>query len=207
MSAGGGYPGREKAEELLNWAGTLNPGPWIRHCQTAARAAETIARAAGMEPDKAYALGLLHDIGRYEGVRAMHHVIAGYRLMMDRGYGAAARVCMTHSFPVQDIDMFSGKQDCTEEERAFIEDFLARARYDDYDRLIQLCDAISLPSGVALMEVRLMDVAMRHGTGPRTPEKWRAFLDLKACFDRACGGNVYGLFRREIVEGLFQDQG
>ena len=57
------------------------------------------------------------------------------------------------------------------------------------------------------MEVRLMDVAMRHGTGPRTPEKWRAFLDLKACFDRACGGNVYGLFRREIVEGLFQDQG
>lgn len=56
---------RKQAEELLVEAEKCNPGPWGDHSRVAAHCAERIARACGdMDPDKAYILGLLHDIGR-----------------------------------------------------------------------------------------------------------------------------------------------
>lgn len=49
---------------------SCNPGPWGRHCLTAAYCAEKIAGACGnMDTEKVYILGLLHDIGRKFGVR------------------------------------------------------------------------------------------------------------------------------------------
>ncbi len=92
---------REQAEALLLWAEEKNPGPWGNHSRAAGRAAETIARAAGdpaLDPDRAYVSGLLHDIGRYEGVTHLRHVYAGYALLMDKGEPELARVCLTHSF-------------------------------------------------------------------------------------------------------------
>lgn len=74
------YPSRAEAEGLVKWASDLNPGQWVQHCETAATAAERIAVACKMDADKAYVCGLLHDIGRFEGVRALHHAIAGYTL-------------------------------------------------------------------------------------------------------------------------------
>lgn len=74
--------------------------------------------------------------------------------------------------------------DCTGEQLAFLQDFLSRNPYDDYDRLIQLCDAISLPDGACIVEKRLVDVALRHGVTELSIEKWKAFLQLKKQFDR-----------------------
>ena len=45
-------------------------------------------------------------------------------------------------------------------ERQFVQEFLAGSTYTSYDRLIQLCDALALPSGFCLVEKRLMDVAL-----------------------------------------------
>ncbi len=42
-------------------------------------------------------------------------------------------------------------------------DFLAKTEYDDYDRLLQLSDALALPDGLCLIEKRLVDGALRHG--------------------------------------------
>ena len=111
-------PSRKTAEELLLWAEPKNPGPWVAHSRTVARAAEVIARACGLDADIAYALGLLHDIGRYEGARDLHHIMAGYALLMEKGYSAAARICLTHSFPCQDFHEYSGQYtDCSEAEQ------------------------------------------------------------------------------------------
>ena len=58
---------------------TFNPGPWGKHCLTVAHCAEKIASACGdMDVEKAYILGLLHDIGRKFGVRHLGHVYDGY---------------------------------------------------------------------------------------------------------------------------------
>ena len=77
---------RINAMALLEWGVSLNPGPWREHSLGVARAAEYIARECGdMGPDKAWVMGALHDIGRFEGPRGLHHTIAGYRLLMERG--------------------------------------------------------------------------------------------------------------------------
>lgn len=193
------------AEELLRWAEQLNPGPWTAHSRAAARAARTIAAACGMDADRCYALGLLHDIGRYEGVRALHHVLAGHDLMMQKGYGKAALVCLTHSFPLKDLDYYLGANDCTEEETQRIIQLLSAAPYDDEIRLIQLCDGLSLPEGVTVMEQRLVEVAMRYGTAEGLSEKWRTFLSLKQAFERRLGHSIYALFAEEISARLGLD--
>ena len=64
------YPSRKEALTLLQDAERRNPSPWAGHSRVAASCAERIAaRCPGMDADKAYVLGLLHDIGRRAGVR------------------------------------------------------------------------------------------------------------------------------------------
>ena len=51
-----------------------------------------------MNPDAAYVMGLLHDIGRREGIMDMRHIYAGYLFMSSLGYDDSARICLTHCF-------------------------------------------------------------------------------------------------------------
>ena len=58
-------PSKDRAEEELRIAGELNPGPWTKHSINVGIAACNIsAKIATMDSEKAYILGLLHDIGR-----------------------------------------------------------------------------------------------------------------------------------------------
>ena len=58
-------PARQEAERLLREAESCNPGPWGNHSRVAAHCAEKIAEACkDMDSEKAYILGLLHDIGK-----------------------------------------------------------------------------------------------------------------------------------------------
>ena len=185
---------RIEATALLDWAHAQNPGPWRAHSLHVARAAGAIAEKCGMDGERACVLGALHDVGRYEGVRGLHHAVAGYALRMEKGDPGAARVCVTHSFPDGCLEHFNGRRDVSPEEEVFLRRFLAENVPDDFDRLIQLCDAICTAQGVCLMEKRLVDVALRHGLEPGLDEKWRAFLNLRRDFERRMGASVYSLF-------------
>src|SRR5512140_384944 len=148
-------PMRDEANRLLAEAESSNPGPWAQHSRYVAQAAELIAARAGLPqlaPETAFAMGLLHDIGRRAGVSDLRHTLDGYRYLLGLGYADAARICLTHSFPIQDARSGSGVWDCSEDEYQFVEDFLAGAEYSEYDRLLQLCDALALPGGFCLIE-------------------------------------------------------
>ena len=183
------YPDRKKAEELLKEAETLNPGPWGNHSRTVARCAERIAARTGMDPDKAYVLGLLHDIGRQFGKRHLGHASDGYAYMMSLGFDDAARICLTHSFNGHTIEGYIGNHDTTDAETELITRELRRAQFDDYDRLIQLCDSISGAEGVMDIIDRMSDVKRRYGG--YDPEKWDANLALKDYFERKMGCDLY----------------
>ena len=74
------YPDRETAEKELTLAGGLNPGPWINHSRNVAKACSIIAeRCPSLDAEKAYILGLLHDIGRRVGIVQERHMLAGYQ--------------------------------------------------------------------------------------------------------------------------------
>jgi HD superfamily phosphohydrolase YqeK len=198
-------PSRKDAEAILYWGQEQNPGPWTEHSRVVARVAETIAAHCHLNPDDAYVLGLLHDIGRFEGPGDMHHIVAGYHLLMGKSYPRAARICLTHSFPYQDIGAYSGKTfDCTQEELLLVRETLSHAKYDSYDSLIQLGDALGLPQGVCLLDVRLMDVARRHGFNDFTLKKWDAIFALKKHFDELCECNIYDFFYDEIRDVSFR---
>jgi len=197
-------PTKEYADQLLAWAHECNPGPWAEHSRVVARAAEAIAERCRLDTHRAYVSGLLHDIGRYEGVRDMHHVYAGYELLKSKGYDGIACVCMSHSFPCQDIGELFGVNDCSPEETDFIMSFLSNAAYSEYDKLIQLCDAMCAAEGVCLIEVRLMDVIRRYGTDGLTLNKIDSKFELKAHFDNLCGMNIYDLFYDEIRDVSFR---
>ena len=189
------YPDREEAEKLLLEAGKCNPGPWVKHSRTAAHCAEQIARYAGLDADKAYVLGLLHDIGRKFGVSYLKHVSDGYSYMMSLGYADAARICLTHSFNDRRLESYVGNFDTSEEETRLIREKLRDAAFDDYDRLIQLCDAISGAEGVMDIIDRMSDVKRRYGE--YDPDKWQTNLSLKAYFEEKMGKDLYDAVEKD----------
>ena len=171
-------PTREEALKLIRDGLLFNPWPWGKHCLTAAHCAEKIASACGdMDVEKAYILGLLHDIGRKFGVRHLGHVYDGYVYMKSVGYDEVAKICLTHSFNNHTIDEYIGKFDVTDEELTIIKTELAKTIYDEYDRLIQLCDCLLVVEGVLDIENRMNDVKKRYGFYPQ--DKWNSNMNLK----------------------------
>ena len=189
-------PTMEQAEELLKDAERRNPGQWGNHSRVAAHCAEKIARLCNdLDSEKAYILGLLHDIGRKFGVRHLGHVSDGYSYMMSLGYDEAAKICLTHSFHNQVIEDYIGKFDTSAEELQMIQDVLQTVTMDDYDRLIQLCDAIAGTQGVMDMEERMGDVKRRYGSYPR--KKWNFNLYLKKYFEEKMGKELYDVVEKD----------
>ena len=169
------YPDRKTAEALLAEAEPHNPGPWGDHSRTAAHCAEATARACGLDANKAYVLGLLHDIGRRYGKRHLGHVVDGYRYMLSLGYDEVARVCLSHSFNDQSLADYVGRRDTTPEETKIIVDGLDGMVYDEYDRLIE----------------RMEDVRRRYGDYPQ--KKWDINLAIKSHFEELAGRDIYDI--------------
>lgn len=192
-----GYPDRKVACCLLADAESCNPGPWGDHSRIAALCAERIAQAAGMDPEKAYVLGLLHDIGRKFGIRHLSHVYDGYHYMMELNYPVVAKVCLTHSFNLPALDIYIGRTDITPDQVQELEGLLADVVYDDYDRLVQLCDCLAGSDGVVDMEERMLDVKHRYGSYPQ--EKWDHNMWLKRYFEEKTGNDIYEIVKKQVV--------
>lgn len=183
-------PKREEAENILKEAEQCNPGPWGNHSRVVAACAEKIALSCeGMNSEKAYVLGLLHDIGRKFGTRHMGHIYDGYRYMLEKGYDEAAKICLTHSFPTKDISTYIGNIDIAEKEYEELEEALDGVQYDDYDRLIQLCDSVGGAEGVMKIEDRMNDVKRRYGSYPQ--DKWDKNIEIKTFFEEKIGKEIY----------------
>lgn len=192
-------PTREYAEFLLKDAEKSNPGPWGDHSRTAAHCAHRIAQACGdMDANKAYILGLLHDIGRKFGVRHLGHVSDGYTYMMSLGYDEVAKICLTHSFNNQELNEYIGEFDTTEEELSLIKEQLASVCFDEYDNLIQLCDALAGADRVLDIEQRMDDVKSRYGSYPKA--KWDSNLALKKHFEEKTGNSIYLIVEQDTFK-------
>ena len=189
-------PTRSEAERLLKEANSLNPGIWEAHSRCVAHCAEEIAKRCGMDVDKAYVFGLLHDIGRRFGVTYLRHVYDGYNYLMSLGYDEAARICLTHSFELNDdLSDYVGEFDMTDEELADLKAKLAEKEMDEYDKLIHLCDACGAGTGVLLIEERMGDVKKRYGDYPE--RKWNYNFILKDYFEKKMGMDLYEAVDKE----------
>ena len=190
------YPDREKAKQLLEEAVRRNPGPWERHSELVAECAERIASRCGLDTEKAYVCGLLHDIGRRFGKGHFRHIVDGWDYMQSLGYEEAARICLTHSFHTGTVQGYIGNFDVPPERVEEMERFLSEREFDEYDKLIQLCDSMA-SDRILDLEERMADVERRYGAYPQ--EKKEKIWELKAHFEELCGEGIY-----QMVEGVGQ---
>lgn len=194
---------KKTAQQALEQAAKSNPGAWVDHSKYVAEACKNIAlRCKNLSADQAYLFGLLHDIGRYAGVTSEKHLIDGYRYCMERGWEKAAQICISHAFMIQDIHTSIGEFDVSDADYRFMETFVANAVYDDYDRLVQLCDSLALPTGFCLLEKRFVDVTLRYGVHPATIDRWKKILAIKALFEAQIGCSVYTLLPGVVENSL-----
>lgn len=185
-------PSPEETQILLAEAENQNPGSWIDHVRHVGRAARYLAeRHPRLDPERAWALGCLHDIGRRQGYFKLRHITDGWRYLTEQGFPGAARICLTHSFPLPQLDAYFGPRDAPLEDEQFLEDFLSTVEFDDYDRLIQLADTLCLPSGFCLLEKRMLDVASRYGVCSTTVPVWKALFAIRREMEAEMECSIY----------------
>lgn len=170
------------------------------HTRNVARFAKIITeRISCLNPEKAYILGLLHDYGKRINEREENrfHGREGYEEMLKLGYDDVARICLTHTFHIQNF---------SDEEYNYPKEWLDWAKtkllnieYDDYDRLIQFCDMLTEDFNFVTIEQRAEGITRRyHLSTAQKQNLIRDALPLKRHFDDLCGTNVYDLL--EIKE-------
>lgn len=135
----GNIPNRDKINYFLR-EDNPNFGKWVKHSYLIGRTARNMAEELGLDPDIAYAVGALHDIGKYDKKKGARHIIKGFEILRSETFFFPARIAMTHSFIVKDVNSYSGKMNIKEKDKKFIEDYLYQIEYNDYDKLIQLLD-------------------------------------------------------------------
>lgn len=197
------YPDVETAFRELEKGYEINPGRWVEHCKYTGEAARNIAAACSLDSEKAYVLGLLHDIGRRVGFVGIRHIVEGYNYAVKMGWDDVARISMTHSFANNTPNINPSMMDLTKEEYEFAKTYLAGIEYDDYDKLMHLCDNIALHSGYVLMEKRMVDISMRHGVHDGTVKRWEELFKIKEYFEKKMGKSVYSVLPG-VVENTFE---
>jgi len=128
------------------------------HVFNVAKIAEAIAKQThgAIDPDTAYSLGLLHDIGRIKDETVTHipHGIEGFNYLTQIGYKDVAPICLTHNFIDKDIKK-SDFPTYSDELFADTKEYLSTIEYNDYDRIIQIADLFSRGKDIMSIQQRL----------------------------------------------------
>lgn len=202
------YPSKEKAHELFSkvfehrrsnppkeMISLYSEEELLAHSQNVANCAEKIAKKTRLlNPDKAYVLGLLHDYGKRidERFENIHHGQHGYEQMLLDGYLDVAKICLTHTFPTKN---FADKDfPYPNDWKIWLRAKLENVEYDDYDRLIQLCDKLAEDIRIVSIEYRINKIVNRYNLDDTTKQVLlKESLALKAYFDKLCKMDIYQL--------------
>lgn len=166
------------------------------HCSLVACCAEIISsRIADIDGQKAYMMGLLHDYGKMvedaDNINRFHG-LTGYEAMNELGYDELAKTCLTHTFVNKDFKVAEFNYPQKDLQR--VKKLLSKMEYDDYDRLIQLCDLLVLGFDFKNIKERMIFVKNKyHLNTIIIKNKYREALRLKRYFDEKCGCDIYRL--------------
>lgn len=160
-------------------------------------ARQTAGKPNALDPDKAYALGLLHDVGRWRpsSLKNVPHEVIGYKTLQMLGLEEAAPIALTHSMPASKFTrgdfakgaIFMGNADS----QIYSERFIRGHEMNDYDRLIQFCDVISNHDCNRKIEDSLAGFQARFGFSQEREDKFKAIIDAMHQFEDKFGINIY----------------
>jgi len=152
----------------------INKSSWISHSLVEARLCSTLASKCGLDTEKAFKLGLLHDYGRKFNHGPIHPIL-GMEKLFDLGYYEESIGCLTHSF--LNGNFFA----CYAPSKNYIVDeqlraiptnmdivnsdlfsFLTKYTYSDYDRILNIADLMATDGMVVSPERRILDIEKRR---------------------------------------------
>ncbi len=175
----------------------LYPQSWIdgfvQHSFLVAYCAEVIAASTStLHPETAYALGVLHDIGKMlnKDDDDHFHGIEGYHYMKNLGWQKAAEVCLAHTFldKTIDEDEFCGYGI---KNLSILKEYIQDVEFDGYITLIQLSDLLVNVYKHDTIRERMIYIKNNHGVNVKG--KYKKAMAIKKRFDTLCGCNVYDL--------------
>ena len=186
-------------------------GTWYKfhnHVYGVALMAEKIAKKLGLDSEKAYVLGLMHDCGKiYEMYEKRFHGIIGYEMFKDKE-NDIAKISMTHSFYYnilprgKDFDRYFYGNVVDKE---FVKNYVKNNKLDEYDKIIQLCDSLANCNGLVTIDEREKEYIERYNF--RIPSYiLKNLYKMKEEFDKKLGFDLYKLFD-EIDKGFMLKPG
>lgn len=179
----GNIPNRDRVISYLTKAYKENPGDWIIHLWTIGMTARSMADELGLDKDIAFASGALHDIGMMTGAKGAAHFYEGYKILRSDSYFFPARIALSHSFQIKNVDAYVGEWNIGSEAKDFVSDFLKYTEYNDYDLLIQLLDGLIKTEYLGIEE-RASKVRAKHGYNPYFDKRIQRLYELEDYFQK-----------------------
>lgn len=159
-------------------------------------AKQTAASPDSLDPDTAYILGLIHDIGRIkdETKTKVPHGLEGFNFLVRKGLKKLAPISLTHNFVSKQINpddfpVYSKQQ------IRLAKSYLSDIEYNDYDRLIQLADTFSRGNEILSIQERIDKNKQFYHTSLSFAPK---IFDLRNYFN-----NKYNINVEALVDVLF----
>ena len=72
-----------------------------------------------------------------------------------------------------------------------IKEYIDSCEADDYDKLIQICDALATDYGFVILEKRFVDVTRRYGIMETYIQGWDITFQNKEYFEEKMGCSIY----------------
>lgn len=177
----GNIPTKDKVIAYLEEGYENNPGDWVLHLWVIGKTAANMANELGLDQDIAFACGALHDIGKSTSAKEAAHFYEGYKLLRQDSYFFPARIALSHSFQIKNVDAYVGEWNISDDAKKMVENFLTYNEYNDYDLLIQLLDGLIKTEYLGI-EKRADGVAQNHGKNPYFDRRKARLLELEEYF-------------------------
>lgn len=131
----GNIPNKDKIIDYLEKAFKDKFDRWIIKSWLCGKTAEKMAKDLGLDPDIALASASLAQIGKSSARK--NEFLEGFRILRADSYFFPAKVAISQSFPLKDLELYKDIYDLDPKEEEFIRNFLYRNEYTDYDYLVQ----------------------------------------------------------------------
>lgn len=177
----GNIPNKDKIVSYLEEGYAQNPGDWILHLWVIGQTAAKIAKEIGLDPDIAFACGALHDLGKSTGAKGAEHFYQSYKILRADSYFFPARIALTHSFQLKNVDSYVGHWNIGEANKEFVRNFIEKIEYNDYDLLIQVLDGLIKTEYLGI-EKRAAGVLKNHGANPYFEKRKEKLYELEEYF-------------------------
>lgn len=185
----GNIPNKDKVIAYLEKGYEKNPGKWILHSWIVGQTAKNMADELGLDADIAFACGALHDIGKSYDEKQAAHFLKGYKLLRADSYFFPAKIALTHSFQIKNVDAYVGDWNVSAKDKIFVENFLRYNEYNDYDLLIQLLDGLIKTNYIGI-EKRCEGVGRNHGKNKYFEERKIRLYELEDYFTKKLSKDI-----------------